>query len=193
MMVRECYNDCVDIVRNVIEKSMGFLHSYYASMCIEIGRCGGVIALDRDVMGVGVFYKIGLKPYSIGVIYYIVVDEYYRGRGIGKIILSSIEELLESESLGYYIASTRSSNISSRKMLQDLGYMEIYLDNLDSDIREVIIQAVCAYEDDILSIKPVRTSIEYLYAMLRDRNNLRIIRDVWKIQCYDLWRRFRRM
>ncbi len=193
MIVKECYRDCIDTIRNVIEKSMGWFHAYYASACIDIGRCGGVIALDRNVVGVGVFYKVDLKPYAIGVIYYVAVDERYRGRGIGKMIVSSIEELLNSNSLGYYIASTRSSNISSRKMLQDLGYMEIYLDNLDSDIREVIIQAVCAYEDDILSIKPVGTSIEYLYTMLRDRNNLRIIRDVWKIQCYDLWRRFRRM
>jgi len=192
VIVKECYSDCIDIIRNVIEKSMGWFHAYYASACIDIGRCGGVIALDRDVVGVGVFYKVDLKPYAIGVIYYVAVDERYRGKGIGKMIVASIEELLNSDSLGYYVASTRSSNIGSRRMLQDLGYIEVYLDDLDSDLYEAILQAVCAYEDDILSIKPVKNSIEYLYKMLRDENNLKIVRDIWRVQCYGLWRKLRR-
>ncbi len=194
MIIEECNIECIDDVKGVIESTLSWFHAYYATTCIELGRCRAVVCRDKDaIVGVGVFYIVETKPMRIGVIYYVAVEKDSRGRGIGKAIEVSIEELMDMEGIELYIATTRLDNIASRKMLKELGYSEILLEDLDDDVREIIEEVTCAYEDDVLYIKSKNnTNIEQLRGMLLDRDNHQKIRELWNVLCYSPWIKLRR-
>lgn len=193
LIIEECDRECIDIAVSILERSLSWFHAYYASVCIEQGVCRVLVCRDGDnVVGVGVFYTIDTKPVSVGVIYYIAVDRSFRGRGIGKAIVASIEELMEMESVGFYIASTRLDNTASRRMLEELNYSWILLDDMEGTVREIAEELTCAYEDDVLYIKSPKYSADQFKDILLNRANRQRIRRLWNTLCYGPWIRLRR-
>lgn len=178
------------LVKDFIEKSMSWFHSYYATSCIESGVCRALIAYDSGVVGVGVFYVV--HEIYVGVIYYIAVSPRHRGRGVGKIVLASIEEILDSENTKIFIATTKRENIASRKMLIDLGYEEIGMEKISKDLEEVITMMTCSYEDDLLYVKQNGIDVQKFLTILTKANATRAIEDIWRKICYAPWVRLRR-
>jgi GNAT superfamily N-acetyltransferase len=193
MLVEECNSDCINIAEELIEKSLSWFHAYYAYTCIKIGKCKAVICRDRDIVkGVGVFYIADTKPISIGIIYYVAVEQRFRGQGIGKIIVASIEELMDIYGVKLYIATTRLDNIPSRKMLEDLDYREILLESINGKLRDAIEKLTCAYEDDVLYVKSSKNKQNFsIETILGNKINYRIINDIWNILCYRPWIKIR--
>ncbi|MCS7111557.1 MAG: GNAT family N-acetyltransferase [Ignisphaera sp.] len=193
MIVEECNKECIDDVGEILERSLSWFHAYYASVCIEQGICRALVCRDKDIIaGVGVFYAVETKPTSIGVIYYVAVEKNFRGHGIGKAIVASMEELMEIDGVEFYIASTRSDNIASRRMLEELNYSCILLEDLDNDFREIVEALACAYEDDVLYIKSVKGNVEQFKSVLLDEANRRKIRKLWSTLCHGPWLMLRR-
>ncbi|MEM4788383.1 MAG: GNAT family N-acetyltransferase [Ignisphaera sp.] len=189
MEIAECNRNCSKQVGDVLEKTMSWFHSYYALSCIDLGLCRAVIAYDNGVSGVGVFYAI--PRLSIGVIYYVAVLPRSRGRGIGKAIVASIEELLSYDNVEVFVATTRSNNLASRSMLRDLGYIEVVLGELDNEIEELITMMTCGYEDDVLYIKLSSVNLREFFSALLRPNSINIIEDTWRKICYNPWIKLR--
>ncbi|MEM1646668.1 MAG: GNAT family N-acetyltransferase [Ignisphaera sp.] len=189
MEITECNRNCSKQVGDVLEKTMSWFHSYYALSCIDLGLCRAVIAYDNGVSGVGVFYAI--PRLSIGVIYYVAVLPRSRGRGIGKAIVASIEELLSYDNVEVFVATTRSNNLASRSMLRDLGYIEVVLGELDNEIEELITMMTCGYEDDVLYIKLSSVNLREFFSALLRPNSINIIEDTWRKICYNPWIKLR--
>lgn len=192
MKIVECNRNCSKIVSEILEKTMSWFHSYYAASCIEINVCRAVVAYDRDLVGVGVFYKI--PKIEVGVIYYVGVLPGFRGRGIGKAIVSSIEEILSDEGVELFIATTRRDNVASRSMLKDLGYIEVFINELSEEIEEVITMMTCGYDDDILYIKLELKNLDVndFLKIIMKQDSVNIIERLWRTVCYSPWVRLRR-
>lgn len=168
---------------------MTWFHSYYAVSCIDVGICRTVIAYDKKVVGVGVFYAI--PRLSTGVIYYVAVLPEHRGRGTGKAIIASIEEILSYEDIGIFIATTRKDNTASRKMLKELGYVEIELESLSDTLEELITMMTCGYEDDILYIKSGGIDITKFFSEIVKPSLANTIESIWRKICYRPWVKLR--
>ena len=190
MEIVECGRNCSDIIRDVLENTMSWFHSYYALACVDSGICSAAVARKGGIAGVGVFYRIPRT--DVGVVYYVAVLPGYRGRGVGKAIIASIEEILESSGVGVFMATTRRDNAASRRMLSDLGYLEIELESLDRSLEEVVTMATCGYEDDLLYIKPGGRDVRSVLRSLATPPVAGVIEDIWRKICYSPWRRLRR-
>lgn len=169
---------------------MSWFHSYYALSCIDSGLCRAVIAYDDGVSGVGVFYIV--PRLNIGVIYYVAVLPKSRGRGIGKAIVATIEELLSYEGIDVFVATTRGSNLASRNMLRDLGYIEVMLSNLASDVEDLITMMTCGYEDDVLYVKLSSMNLSEFFSIITRPSSINVIEDTWRKVCYGPWAKLRR-
>lgn len=192
MIIEECSIECIDDVKQIVRDSLSQFHAYYASICIELGKCSAVRCRnDNDVVGVGVFYVIDVKPISIGVVYYVAVERRFRGYGIGKAIVASIEELMNMRGVGFYVATTRLNNIASRKMLEELNYTGILLEKIDINVRKIIEELTCAYEDEIIYIKSSNNSVKQFLDTVLDKTNHRKIKEVWSAICYRPWIKLR--
>lgn len=189
MYVYECGRECIDTVKKVLESTLSWFHSYYATSCIDVGICRSVVVHNGEDIAVGVFYSV--DPISAGVIYYVGVLPRYRGRGVGKIVVASIEEILSLRRASVFLATTRSNNIASRKMLKDLGYLEIDLDVIDEGAREAVVMLSCGYEDDLLYVKVSEVTVEEFFSKLTEEQNLGTIETIWRNVCYTPWRRIR--
>lgn len=192
MIIEECSIECIDDVKRIVGDSLSQFHAYYASICIELGRCSAVRCRDGNgVVGVGVFYVIDVKPISIGVIYYVAVERRFRGYGIGKAIVTSIEELMNMRGVGFYVATTRLNNIASRKMLEELNYIGISLEKIDINVRKIIEELTCAYEDEVIYIKSSNNSVKQFLDTILDKTNHRKIKELWSVICYSPWIKLR--
>jgi hypothetical protein len=116
----------------------------------------------------------------------------YRGRGIGRAIVASIEQLLSFEGTEVFIATTRVDNVASRDMLSSLGYIEVFIDNLSDDLREIVTMMTCGYEDDLLYVKLEKISLEEFFSIISRGNTVEVIENLWRNICYSPWARLRR-
>ena len=197
MIIEECSSsECIEIVDNLIGNSMGWWHAYYATSCLKAGVCKVIVAKEHgNGIGVGLFYS--LESIGVGVIYYVAVDEGYRGLGIGKAIVLSIEEILSREGIDIFLATTTEENIPSIKMFRDLGYEVLYLYSFDVNhgyrISETIQKLTCSYEDDLLLVKVenVNKVVDYLINIFKTSRARRIAEKIWYRICYSPWRRLR--
>lgn len=189
MEIIECSRGCVDVISRVIEGFMSRFHAYYAVACLDVGVCRALIAYDGDVVGVSVFYSV--SQLGVGVIYYVVVPLEFRGRGIGMALVASIEEILEGEGIKVFVATTREGNLASRKMLSNLGYVEVDLESIYEELKERITMLTCGYDDDLLYLKPMEVGLSYLLNKLIERNSVKVIEKLWRKICYEPWRRLK--
>ncbi|MEM2512452.1 MAG: GNAT family N-acetyltransferase, partial [Ignisphaera sp.] len=181
---------CSKHIRKILEDTMSWFHSYYALSCIDSGLCRAVIAYEDGVSGVGVFYTI--PRLSIGVIYYVAVLSKFRGRGTGKAIVVTIEELLSYEGVDVFMATTRSSNLASRNMLRDLGYIEVMLSNLANEVEDLITMMTCGYEDDVLYVKLNSMNLNEFFRIIAHPGSINVIEDTWRKVCYGPWAKLRK-
>lgn len=167
--------------------AMGEYHQHFALACMDEGVCSALLAsLDGEPVGVGIVYGIGEEEIDVGVIYYVVVREGFRGLGLGKILVASAEEVLSSRGARALIATTRRDNSASRRLFASLGYSEYLIEALDWRARELVERAACAYEDDYLCVKGA-SSISALVESLE--RNLSSVENVWRRICYYPWLR----
>ncbi|MEM0361109.1 MAG: GNAT family N-acetyltransferase [Sulfolobales archaeon] len=191
LYIRECSKECTNILSEVIGDVMEHYHTCYVNSCMTLGICSGLIAyLNDDIAGVGVYYKVGTSPLRVGVIYYIAVRVGYRGLGIGKSLIASVEELMLLNDVDVYLATTRSGNKAVRKILSELGYSEVRLDLLGR-LSEIVKKLTCGYDDDLLYVKfkdmPQELMTPHVLAFLADPHNLELINRLWRSICYDVW------
>lgn len=187
MRIIECGIECVDTIKTILAKAMGWYHAYFAVACLELGRCKALVAFIDDVeVGSILFYNVKLSPGDLTVIYYVVVEDGYRGSGIGKALVTSAEYISNSD---MYIATTNRGNIASRKMFRDLGYSEIPLDHLNENTVDFVERVACSYEDDIALYKGV-VELDYLASIPLNRV---IANHLWRELCFNPWRRIRQM
>ncbi len=181
-------------IESIVERSMGPWQAYYAATCVEQGYCRAILAFeDGEPAGVALFYKLDLQPRaSIGIIYYVVVVEGFRRRGIGRVLAASAEYLLEEERVDAIVATTRFDNVGSRKLFGDLGYVELPLGIVEDRCGEVITRLTCSYEDDLLLFKGLTIDLEELVEILSNPQNSRQVERLWYSLCYRPWLRLRR-
>jgi len=142
---------------DVIRASMGRWHHQFAR---SVGGLGGLVldlVISGRVVGQSVVYTLDLGSGVFGVVYYIAVLPQYRGRGLGKILLASSEEVLADMSSEYLMATISEDNISSMKLFGSMGYQLYRWDHIAGECgwkaAELIRMATCGYEDDIAAVK----------------------------------------
>jgi len=188
MIVIECGDECVNAVLDIIGMSLSWWSRYYAEACVELGFCRALAAvLGGRIVGGVVYYTIPLrssKPF-VGVIYYVAVEEEYRGRGIGSALVPSAEE---SANASIYMATTRRSNTTSLRLFESLGYRAAELDKMSGEASSLINKALCSYEDDVLLYKGVERVEELTSALKMFRSDVETFH---REACYNPWRRLR--
>ncbi len=155
--------DLVALVQNdfstlsAIEISMGRWHSHFARAARKLG--GVTIDLYRsgELVGQSVVYRLDLGSRVLGVIYYIAILPRYRGRGYGRVLLASAEEVLSMDGADYFVATISGDNSPSIGLFQSMGY-NIYSWREVSKIcgyraMETLRMETCGYEDDLIAIK----------------------------------------
>lgn len=171
-----------------MKSSVGWYHSYFASTCIEEGICRVLIASESGVdIGTAVFYEALTKPFPTTVIYYVAVNSAFRGRGVGKALVASVESLFDDNSR-VFLATTRESNTPSRRLFQGLGYNEVHIELLEGIVAEVIEKLTCSYEDDVVLFKGVKD----IGVFAHFHENLIVAEKTWEKVCYEPWKRLRR-
>ena len=170
----------------LLERIMGSYHAYYARA-----------ALDRLPTSIGLVYYIHNMPagtavcytavgsMKLGVIYYVAVDHKFRGRGIGKALVSSCERALDMPET--YVATIELRNHPSARMFQQLGYTVKAYSELAREVGWKAISAIhhatCSYEEDLIALKPASPkAVEKLPSMTPDD-----YKEVWWEICYKPW------
>ncbi len=189
--------DDPDTVSRVIRKGLGSWHAYYARACLEERVCRSLAAyIGDDVVGVSLYYTVPLKPYRAGVVYYIVVDDRFRGMGIGKALLASTEEVLDERKCGVILSTTTLDNDVMIRIFRSFGYTVVLWNDLamlfGDDVELHLLRLTCGFEDDVIAFKCLKcSSLEDFISKLMSRDNLAKIVDVWDTICYGAWLRYR--
>lgn len=187
----ECSKECVDVIDEVISSVMEHYHIRYVNACLGLGICRGLVAvLNGNVCGVGVYYVVESYPHKVGVHYYVAVKAEFRGMGVGKALISSMEELMSSDHVSIYLATAKSGNEVIKSILSRLGYIEVPLNSLGR-LSDVVKKLTCGYDDDLLFMrlynnlnKSPTSALDFLTA----HPNSDLINKLWRKLCYDVWR-----
>ncbi len=194
MTVTVTIYDKVNKHNHVIEellRELGWWHKYYALSALESGVAQvAVLNIDHRVAGCEIFYKTTIGDSKFCVHYYVVVDRNLRGKGYGKILVSSVEEYCGD--VEAYIATIAEYNIPSIRMFKSLNY-ELFtwdeIDEIKTGLSYVFMKATCGYEDDFICIKtvdkPVESFLKSLEPIKGDYTR------IWKKICYKPWARLR--
>ena len=173
----------------IIKRVMGERHAYYALEALRaLEESTGLVARvnGRSVGSVVAYIARGSgRAPSLGIIYYVAVLPQYRGRGYGKVLVASAEEILESSGSEVFVSTIEASNEASINLFRSLGYATLSLE----DAREVIgmravlgvLHAACSYEDDIIALKGDDFEAKLVTV---DEDSYR---DVWWKTCYKPW------
>jgi len=179
-------------IAELIEEGMGSWQTHYAMACFKQGYCRGLVVLSDAPLGASLFYSLSLEPrYKMGVIYYVVVKREHRGRGIGLILVSSAEHVLEAEGSDIVVATTRADNYRSRRLFSSLGYEEVPLHSIEENYGGLFTKLTCSYEDDVALVKSIRISFAKLIEAFSYRHNKDRIERLWYSLCYRPWRELR--
>ncbi len=191
-------NDLRDL--KLIEDEIGSIHRYYAQNLDPLRSMRLDLYLNNVLVGQAVIYWISSVKGSIGVIYYVAINKRFRGRGLGKILVLSAEEILSEKGSIVSLATMRSSNKVSTRLFGSLNYDIISWDHIierfGSDLEDFLLRATCGYEDDLLAIKDLSQNrsmddpwkkIYSLYQYLIDE-----VERHWRNSCYMPWRRLYR-
>ncbi len=109
---------------------------------------------------------------------------------MGKILVASLEELLENMGAEIFVASTSEHNIVSRNLFKNMGYSELTWESVEellgSEEARALEMASCSYEDDVVMVKP--------YAKLSEiKLNIGNYESLWYDICYRPWIEYRNM
>lgn len=181
----------------VIRGVLGRVHSVYASS-LDPGYSYRLDLFLGDVLvGQAVVYYMRGGRGGLGVVYYVAIEEGFRGRGLGKILVASAEEVFESEGLDYSIATIRGDNTASLRLFTSLDYEIVGWDRLErvcgEDIGERLLRVSCGYDDDYVALKSLIDRGRGLEGLCRVVGGLdeEIIERHWYRTCYMPWRSVR--
>lgn len=128
-----------------------------------------------------VFYKIRLaKPLCVH--YYLAVDSRHRGKGLGKLLTSSVERHCAAPA---YAATTEEDNAAALALFRSMGYSAYRWEALDGRTRSVLLKATCGYDDDVILIKGADPRELAASEGEADEFNSR--------KCYGVWLRLRNL
>ncbi|MDT7887530.1 MAG: GNAT family N-acetyltransferase [Desulfurococcales archaeon] len=177
----------------VIRVSMGRWHYHFAKSIKDLGGVVVDLILLEKVVGQSVVYTIKLGQHIFGVIYYIAVLPEYRGRGHGKILLVSAEEILSDMSSEYILATISGDNKASLKLFESLDYKLYSWNQISREcgrrLAELVRMITCGYEDDIVAIKNMLQEPIFPGICGIDRNSAR---RWWRSACLKPWLDLRR-
>ncbi len=173
------------VVEDIVSEGMGWLHGYYARYAIEAGIARAAVLFDSEgPVGVDVFYNVSLGETELCVHYYVVVRPAKQGMGYGKILVLSSEETCHANA---YVATTKSTNQRSLRLFSSLCYQGFSWEELAEiigwDRVHTLMEATCAYEDDVILLKPK----DIVWKLGKGR--VSSPRRIWKRICWEPWAR----
>ena len=180
----------LDHCMHIIESALSPWNAYYARSAVESGVASyAALLLDSQTVGCAVFYHLETRP-RIGVVYYIAIHPSVQGRGLGKVLLASVETLLEMRGCSIFVATTREDNAASRALFRSMNYVEERIDSiyhLSPRAAENMVRALCSFEDDLVMYRG-----STLQTLIRAFEKCgKACRDVWYRICYLPWARSR--
>ncbi|BDR93405.1 GNAT family N-acetyltransferase [Vulcanisaeta souniana] len=166
----------------------------YARAVVDYGVGSVALAIvNGSSVGAAVYYGINVGSVRLCIIYYIAVAEKCRGLGIGKILMSTIEEICADSDV--YIATTWLGNEPADKLYKSLGYVGYTWGELRRLIgrRAVdrLLRATCGYDDDVAYVKPVVNDSDVLSTLKRIAEGDGDINRLWRETCIGVWLRLR--
>lgn len=118
-------------IEKILGETMGYTNVFYTVTCVKEYLCNTIIVYqDHTPLGIGLYYNIPLRKNNqyATIIYYVAVTKRKQRRNLGKVIVSSIEEL--NRNTQAFIATTKTNNIASIKMFTSLGYVTKHISTL---------------------------------------------------------------
>lgn len=173
----------IDLVKSI----MGDYHSYYAKIALErVEGARGIIALvGGEPGGAAVCYPASGRV-KLGVVYYIVVDPRFRGRGLGRRLVLECENI--AGGADFYVATIELRNAASARMFASIGYNVTAYHELAETIgwRAVaaIHHATCSYEEDLIAYKPGSMGADSKLLSTLSPDDYK---DLWWEICYKPW------
>lgn len=157
----------------------------YAESVVLNGYGRVALALeDNEDVGTSVFYTVNVGEVRICVIYYILVSEAHRGRGVGSALLATIEEECAAD---LNIATTWLGNYVAERLYSSMGYFRFTWDELrrlyGRRIMDLLLKATCGYDDDLAFIKPI---LDEFIDKLRRGDASAVVR-LWRRACLGTW------
>lgn len=127
------------LASHIVSRVMGVGHGYWAG--VGEARGTGLVAWSNGVpLGAAVYYE---PVPGLAIVYYVAVVPAARGAGLGRILVSSVEEHSGAEA---FLATIGAGNKASLRMFQALGY-ETGRIRGDPQARGII-RAACADDDE---------------------------------------------
>ncbi len=177
----------------IVEDVMGWWHGYYARAAIKKLRSsvGLVAKVNGSPAGAAIGFAAEGEGPTVGVVYYIVVLRGYRGKGIGKALLSRLENELARRGAELFIATIEEGNTASKGLFTSLGYTVLSISEAEKrfgwEALEALLHAACSYEEEYIAVKEL-TGVGSMLKCLR----VGAYREVWWRACYEPWLELRR-
>ena len=94
-----------------------------------------IVAKDgKRIIGMGFLYTVLKMGKRSGSIEDIVVDDSYRGKGVGKRIMNALTEAARNEKIQQLYLTTRADRIAAHKLYESLGFMQVQTDVFRLDL-----------------------------------------------------------
>ena len=169
----------------IIREVMGEWHAYYAEAAMKTSVAKSIAAKINDSLaGVLVYYKVDSLRGPLIIIYYIVTKNIVRRRGIGSILLNSIED---REKPVAQLATISRGNKASISFFRAEGFEVLSYNDIarryGRELLRKITRLACGYEDEYAVVKPpykgwlTISSIEW-----------RLINNIFNEICYKPWK-----
>ena len=184
--------DAVRVVRDdfravrVVKDVMGDYHGVYAEAAVKgAGGVGLVLYLDDAIAGAAVGY-VARGRVDLGVLYYIVVEPIFRRRGLSRVLISSLEYVLEDMGARVFYTTVERGNAASLRAFSSMCYRVFEAGELADVIGYSallgLLHAACSYEDELVLVKDASRVLHVL-----SRVELDDFKDLWWEACYKPW------
>ncbi len=147
-------------VVELARRSFGELDAEWVARGLEWDRRWArtlVLLVDGKPVGFNQVYAWPCCGVTLGVHHYAAVVPEARGRGYGKLLIASGEEVLEEMGADVFAATLSSRNRASRSMLEALGYHVLGWSEVGEATCESIVEELLyvtgGYGDDLVALK----------------------------------------
>ncbi len=117
-----------------------------------------VLLEDGEPVGFNQVYVWPCCGTMLGVHHYVAVRRDRRGRGYGKVLVASGEEVMEEMGAEVFAATLRASNEASRRMLEEMGYTLMTWEEAEERLGPACVEDLMyvtgGYTDDVVALKP---------------------------------------